>query len=123
MFLSRRIATMEVEFVSIERVMEYTRLPHEEGSNSNLGTTAELLTEHDGDIPAVLAENLYLRYEASWLWDSCPKCLTGEIWQKLRQTSRPYWILMKEAMLRRDIPKATIRSSSNLSTFSLKCHP
>ena len=75
MFLSRRIATMEVEFVSIERVMEYTRLPHEEGSNSNLGTTAELLTEHDGDIPAVLAENLYLRYEASWLWDGCPSVL------------------------------------------------
>ena len=76
MFLSRRIATMEVEFVSIERVMEYTRLPHEEGSNSNLGTTAELLTEHDGDIPAVFAEDLYLRYEAARLWDSCPKCLT-----------------------------------------------
>ncbi len=72
MFLSRRIATMEVEFVSIERVMEYTRLPQEEGSNSNLGTTAELLMEHDGDIPAVFAENLYLRYEVAWLWDSCP---------------------------------------------------
>ena len=75
MFLSRRIATMEVEFVSIERVMEYTRLPHEEGSNSNLGTTAEVLTEHDGEIPAVFAENLYLRYEASRLWDGCPSVL------------------------------------------------
>ena len=59
MFLSRRVATMEVEFVSIERVMDYTRLPPEGSSGAELVTWGEGV---DG-APAVLAEQLALRYE------------------------------------------------------------
>jgi hypothetical protein len=61
MFLSRRVATMEVEFVSIERVMEYTRLPREAPQTApphGDGHAEE--TPHGA---AVLAEGLYLRYE------------------------------------------------------------
>ena len=60
MFLSRRVATMEVEFVSIERVMEYTRLPREALEDGGRdGNAAPAAPGH----PAVLAEGLYLRYE------------------------------------------------------------
>ena len=57
MFLSRRVATMEVEFVSIERVMEYTRLPREAPPG------APEAPEERPQGAAVLAEGLYLRYE------------------------------------------------------------
>ena len=121
MFLSRRIATMEVEFVSIERVMEYTRLPHEEGSNSNVGTTAELLTEHDRDIPAVFAEDLYLRYEVARLWDSCPS--VREIWQNWDihpDLARSWW---KTSCLGGKSPEALQDQTATSLHFLLKCHP
>eukprot|EP00913_Durusdinium_trenchii_P028638 g26858.t1 len=63
MFLSRRLATMEVEFVSIERVMEYTRLPHE------VTDTQPVVDDEDAEdllrdaTWAVRAEGLYLRYD------------------------------------------------------------
>ena len=61
MFLSRRVATMEVEFVSIERVMEYTRLPREaldDGGRDGFDAAFRAPGQ-----AAVLAEGLYLRYE------------------------------------------------------------
>lgn len=65
MFLSRRIATMEVEFVSIERVMEYTRLSHEESN-----AFQSPLDDEDGALlpskMAVVAKELYLKYEVPW---------------------------------------------------------
>lgn len=60
MFLSRRVATMEVEFVSIERVMEYTRLPREAPQTAPPHGDGAEETPHGA---AVLAEGLYLRYE------------------------------------------------------------
>ena len=50
-----------------------------------------------------------------------PKC-QGNL-AKLRHTSRPCSILMKDVMLRREISRGTTRSNSNLSTFSIEMPP
>ena len=68
MFLSRRIATMEVEFVSIERIMEYTRLPHED-PHSTERFDVDL---SDCSAPAVVARDIELRYDSDG-----PKVLNG----------------------------------------------
>ena len=77
MFLSRRVATMEVEFVSIERVMEYTRLPREAPPELD-GDGHPVARGPAGHAAAVLAEELYLRYEV-------PE--RGERWRKQLEVS------------------------------------
>eukprot|EP00439_Symbiodinium_sp_Y106_P004355 s2508_g1.t1 len=59
MYLSRRWASMEVEFVSIERIMEYARLRTEEEAAPSLGTSATAPAS-----VAVFAQDLYLQYDS-----------------------------------------------------------
>ena len=67
MFLSRRVATMEVEFVSIERIMEYTRPPHEDPH-----TTERSGADLSHCSAAVVARDIELRYDSDG-----PKVLNG----------------------------------------------
>ncbi|CAE7285526.1 ABCC1, partial [Symbiodinium sp. CCMP2592] len=59
MYLSRRWASMEVEFVSIERIMEYARLRTEEEAAPSLGASATAPAS-----VAVFAQDLYLQYDS-----------------------------------------------------------
>lgn len=71
MWLSRQVANMEVEFVALERVLEYVRLKPEEEAHQAVAQWSV-----DADPPtcadcAIIAENLQFRYgpESSWVLD------------------------------------------------------
>ncbi|CAJ1389552.1 unnamed protein product [Effrenium voratum] len=63
MWLSRRLASMEVEFVAIERIMEYTRLPPEAPSEAPPGAAPETASAEIPPDVAIYADELYLRYD------------------------------------------------------------
>jgi len=66
MWLSRRVANMEVEFVSIERVMEYVRLPSEEVAHASALQGCGTILSRASQLPpsdcAVFAKDVRLRY-------------------------------------------------------------
>eukprot|EP00927_Polykrikos_kofoidii_P044460 TRINITY_DN38417_c0_g1_i1.p1 TRINITY_DN38417_c0_g1~~TRINITY_DN38417_c0_g1_i1.p1 ORF type:complete len:1389 (+),score=197.49 TRINITY_DN38417_c0_g1_i1:273-4439(+) len=73
MWLSRRLASLEVEFVSMERIAEYVRLPreedaHEDAAGAPSGNSVRSAPQHQ---LAICADNVWFRYHPDMPWVLC----------------------------------------------------